>query len=140
DVGAGGHRQGAGHADGEPRRHDGGRGTERGVEPAHGAHDLDEAVVEPEEYVAHRLRTDVPVGLTGDDGVFVLELVLQHLAHRRPERAVAVALPHVEVLPHPMDLDRLEHDTAAAPNSRHAMTMTPRRSRRPTSSRVTCGS
>ena len=40
----------------------------------------------------------------------MLELVVQHLAHRRAEGAVTVPLPHLEVLPDAVDLDRLEDD------------------------------
>jgi len=40
----------------------------------------------------------------------VLEFVLQDVADGRAQRAVAVLAPHVEILAHAVDLDRLEHE------------------------------
>src|SRR5262249_9145188 len=79
-------------------------------EAAHGAQNLDEAVVEAEKDVAHSLGVDASVLLAGDEDVLVLEFVLQNLADRGAQRAVAVAPPYIEILLDAVDFDRLEHD------------------------------
>src|SRR6516165_9707564 len=110
DVGASGHGQGSRDADGEAGGDDGDWAVERREEAAHGAEDLDEAVIESEEHVAHGVEIDAPLAGARDKGVLVSEFVLQHLSHGRPQRPIAVARPDVQVLPHAVDFDRLEHD------------------------------
>jgi hypothetical protein len=53
----------------------------------------------------------------------VLELVLEDPAHGPPEGVVAETLPHAQVLPDPVDLDRLEHhlDRARAEEAAHRL-------------------
>src|SRR5262249_31797548 len=76
---------------------------------ADGPEDLDEPVVQPEEDVAHALGIEGALGIAGDDGVLVLELVLQHVLDGGPERRVAIPGPDQEGLAHSVDLDRRQH-------------------------------
>src|SRR5438309_8041046 len=60
--------------------------------------------------VSHALRIDLSLCRSSHDLIFMFELVLEDVPNRRTQRSIAVGAPDPQILPHTVDLYRLQHE------------------------------